>query len=644
MCKKLVCLICFALVVLSASAQADTLSGLADVTVVDGAIVSLRHEGTEYVVAEGDLLLGATTRWYVQGGVETLWVEGDPAPAATVPGTSTPKAGDVGSKADNFFFTLNGSTNISSIDGIDFQETLFPWPTDTVFLFERGGNDVGTWQAILADGSLGEPVAFVKTADGGPYADTGVSVNGQNAFGVVFRTDVPVQGVRITAAGHDALSISMPVPKPVDPGAEALVAHYAFENDANDSSVNALHGTIVGEPNFVEGLYGNGVALDFDGIDDLVELGKFDVIGQITLSAWIKADDFEINDARVISKAKEWGGNDHWWMLSTISETSLRFRLKTDDGLDTATLISDPVLEAGVWTHVAATWDGNMMRIFKDGAEIAGQEKGGTAVAVDPNVSVAIASQPSDAFASDPSHVAKFFDGAIDEVGIYQAGLSLAEVRYLAGYRVPVDPGVENLVAFYPLDNDANDASGTNDPGVLAGDPQWVDGAIGQALEFDGVDDHVDCGNDPNLDITGPITIGAWVYPIGSGSSNFPRIVDKSDGTGGATPGYKMYLRAANNYVVTLSAGGVFLNSTLATSLNEWNYVVFVTDGTHRKLFLNGEWERWNEPSVPASSGNPLYIGDGPAGPRPFNGRIDEVVIYNRALLEPEVRFIAGER
>jgi hypothetical protein len=222
-------------------------------------------------------------------------------------------------------------------------------------------------------------------------------------------------------------------PQPSDPGSEGLVAHYAMENDASDSSVNGLHGTIVGEPSFVNSLPGYGMAIDLDGTDDLIELGKFDVVGQITLAVWINADDFEINDARIISKANEWGGNDHWWMLSTISETSLRFRLKTDDGQETATLVSDPFLEAGVWAHVAATWDGSTMRIYKDGVEVASQEKGGSVVAVDPDVNVAIGSQPPDAFASDPSHVVKFFDGLIDDVRLYTRGLSEVEILELMG-------------------------------------------------------------------------------------------------------------------------------------------------------------------------------------------------------------------
>ncbi|HUT46063.1 MAG TPA: choice-of-anchor Q domain-containing protein [Sedimentisphaerales bacterium] len=238
MSKKLLCLTIFAMVVMAAPVGADTLSGLADVTVVDGAIVSLRYAETEYVVADGDLVPGTTTRWYVpvETGVPTLWVEGDPAPADTVSGTSNAKEDDVGSNADNFLFTLEASNNISSIDGIDYQETIFAVPSDTFFLFERGGNDKGTLQAILEDGSLGEAVEFDKAADGGPYADTGISVSGQNAYGVVFTTDVPVHGMRITASGHDTLSISTPaasepveppVTIPVDPNADIAAANEA---------------------------------------------------------------------------------------------------------------------------------------------------------------------------------------------------------------------------------------------------------------------------------------------------------------------------------------------------------------------------------------------------------------------------------
>jgi len=201
-----------------------------------------------------------------------------------------------------------------------------------------------------------------------------------------------------------------------------------------------------------------------------------------------------------------------------------------------------------------------------------------------------------------------------------------------------------SLVGWWTLNdgsgNVAYDTSGNGNDGTLQGGPSWVAGKISGALQFDGADDQVDCGNDPSLDITGEITIAAWVYPTGPGSSDYPRIVDKSDGTGGADPGYKLYLRSAENFLVTLSAGGAYPNSSSSADLNAWNYVVFITDGTQRKLFLNGAWQRWDESSLPVSSSNPLFLGNSPAGNRHFEGVLDEVRVYSRALAEDEIEAI----
>ena len=198
------------LALLCNAVQADTLSGLPDVTVEADAVVSFRYGGTEYVIADGILVTGTTTRWYVIENTEYHWVDGTGVPAGcpTVTGTSSPKVGDTGDKADDFLFRLDGANHISSIDGIDFQQTVFPFLSDTFFVFERGGNDNGTVQAILANDTLGAPLPLAQ--NGVPFADTGVNVGGQNAFGYVLTTDVPVKGLRITASGHDALSISTP--------------------------------------------------------------------------------------------------------------------------------------------------------------------------------------------------------------------------------------------------------------------------------------------------------------------------------------------------------------------------------------------------------------------------------------------------
>lgn len=206
------------MVVLGCGVAGAGLVGVSDIQVDNDELLSLTYDGATYVVADGDLVTGTTTRWYIDpaSSEETLWPDGTSYPlgSPTVSGTSTPKDGDIGANADDFIFRLGGNNHISSIDGIDFQETVFDEPTDIFFMFERGGNDQGTIQLIMPDGSLGAPMTFAKgTAGGGPYADTGVSVSGQNAWGLAITSDMPAIGFRVTASGHDALSIST-VPEP----------------------------------------------------------------------------------------------------------------------------------------------------------------------------------------------------------------------------------------------------------------------------------------------------------------------------------------------------------------------------------------------------------------------------------------------
>ncbi len=193
---------------------------------------------------------------------------------------------------------------------------------------------------------------------------------------------------------------------------------------ALDFSGHNHHGTISG-PDWAPGY--DGGALDFiTGEDDRVSVGSFDVVGNgITLAVWINPRSFTVDDARIISKASTSSGNDHWWMLSTTSDTGeirLRFRLKTDDGQDTTTCIAG-ALVAGEWAHVTATWDGSTMLLYKNGLEIGRIAKGGTAVATDPTVKVAIGNQPVGAGGGT-----RDYDGLIDDVRVYNRGVTAAEI------------------------------------------------------------------------------------------------------------------------------------------------------------------------------------------------------------------------
>ena len=71
-------LLCFAMVCgLIASVHADSLIGLSTITVVEDAIVDITYMGTTYVVDDGDLALGTTTRHYIIGSDEFVWSDED---------------------------------------------------------------------------------------------------------------------------------------------------------------------------------------------------------------------------------------------------------------------------------------------------------------------------------------------------------------------------------------------------------------------------------------------------------------------------------------------------------------------------------------------------------------------------------------
>ena len=128
---------------------------------------------------------------------------------------------------------------------------------------------------------------------------------------------------------------------------------------------------------------------------------------------------------------------------------------------------------------------------------------------------------------------------------------------------------------------------------------------------------------------------------IGSGGG-FGRLLDKSTGTNATDPGCKIYHRETENYIMTLSVGGGARRSSTGLVLNAWNFFGFVATGTQWKLCLNGTWQECGDTHLPTMVANPLYIGNGSSAARHFQGMLDEVRIYHRALTPGEIAWLSG--
>ncbi len=238
----------------------------------------------------------------------------------------------------------------------------------------------------------------------------------------------------------------------------AIVAHWKFNESegitAYDSSGNNHNGTLEDGACFVGGLINNAVELD--GTDGRVSAGTFDVTGgdgHITIAAWIYADDFDVMDARIISKTASDAVNSHYWALSTIFSGSIKpcFYLKCN-GTTEMLIPSSGYLIPEIWTHIAATWDGSTMKLYKDGIPVGSRAKSGVLDANN-NVKVAIGNQPADV-------PGKPFDGLIDDLRIYNVALSQSEIQELV-YGYEYEDAIRAECDFYP-------------DGVVDGKDLWI--------------------------------------------------------------------------------------------------------------------------------------------------------------------------
>jgi len=198
-----------------------------------------------------------------------------------------------------------------------------------------------------------------------------------------------------------------------------------------------------------------------------------------------------------------------------------------------------------------------------------------------------------------------------------------------------------DLVAHWKLDegsgNTVYDSSTSGNDGTFKGDPQWVAGYYGGALEFDGTDDTIDCGNDDSLNITDEITLSAWINMAQRPDvDNWFTIPWKEDA-------YSMYLYGADNTVTTLAAdfwldtgrADIWNGPDIDIPPNAWTHIAVTFNGTDFEFYVNGEHDyTQNEPATIEISAINFFFTENGSN---FEGLIDDVRIYNEALTQPEI-------
>ena len=437
-----------------------------------------------------------------------------------------------------------------------------------------------------------------------------------------------------------------------------LVAHYRLDGDARDASGNAYHGTPSGvEPG--EDRFGNeSGALVFQGTQDRIDLPHevLDGLRDVSISFWLKTT--KPGSQAVLSAANRSNDNEHivyLWDQRTIHFLSHGRHSHQSRNC----VVGIPPIADGRWRHIVVVRnaaEGNAA-FYVDGAgrtDRCGDLEYGALKVEEGGL---ILGQEQDRLGGDfdPNQV---LDGTLDDLRIYDRVLSAAEVRTLSGIETE-GPSAERttpLVAYYPMNGDARDASGNGHHGIQRGTEAGEDrfGNESGAVLFQGTGDRIDLPHRV-LDGLRDVSISLWLKTTKPGTQSILSGANRSRDNE-----HLLYLQREEQFILFShgSAGQRQFECRVDVEPiadGRWHHIVWVrnADEGYSDLYLDGAGQQgicghlgYGDLSV--EEGGLILgqdqdrLGGGFDSSQAFQGSLDDLWIYGRALTASEVQALRG--
>ena len=376
--------------------------------------------------------------------------------------------------------------------------------------------------------------------------------------------------------------------------------------------------------------------------------------GGFTLETWVKTANS--NMEIMAQRAPDDIGGEYEFQISITGELYAYAYVGTPYQFQ---FYSNSKVNDNNWHHVILKRDDNAAYFYIDGVldnfvEIA------ASASIDSTIDFAIGCDFRDAN--------KYFNGSLDDVRVYNYARTADEilVDYNEGKAAKLGEGNQDLnyglVGYWDMEGgngqtvydksgNGNDCTLGSSSSIDSADPVFgsghdSSGENGTGMVFDGVNDYLDCGNDSSLDTTQAITASVWFYKENITPAYSSLVGEYYSDSNGS---YELYLSGSNQVIwaTALIPGTRIKTVGFKSFLNGWHNATstFSLTEQKQKIYVDGVKIIEEARTVPLTlSTRPLKIGGGPNSTGYFNGSIDEVRIYNRALSEDEIRQLYNQK
>lgn len=511
-------------------------------------------------------------------------------------------------------WTTNHSNGISDMDSGD-GNVLEPGEWTHVVMVHDGAKD-----KIFLDGALAAEKIVAGTLNSTTHI-LGVGYNpidGGNWFDGSL-DDIQLYNYALSDADISALHAA----QAAFPGTPSdLVAHYSLNGNGLDETQLRNHATL--EPGAAAASNRHGWASNA-----LIGAAQADNSPALqsdhtTISFWVKPNSFPgSGEVYLMSN----GGWQERWKISMPSHGKPVFTTHSG-GNCCADMDSGTPLSIGAWTHVVMVHDGTKDKIFFNGAMVNERNSPGALGKTKYPLGIGF----------DPIDGAGYFDGALDDVQIYNTALSDTEIAalYAAQNQTPTVSG--NLVANYTFSGNSQDDTDYNNhasPAVFGKDRF---GKANKAAAFNGTSTEVTAANSPQLN-SQHTTVSFWAKPNSLPANGEAFLLS----FGGWQERWKISLPPHGKPVWTTNhTNGISdMDSGDGNVLEagEWTHVVMVHDGLKDLIYMDGAQVAQRD--VVGNLNNttrPFGMGYNPIdGGNWFDGALDEVQVYNVALSAAEI-------